>query len=421
MNSRERVRRALGHQQPDMVPVDLGSTPVSGIAAGAYARLRQALGLPAHPPHVTEPFQVLADVEDDLRNVLGVDTVGVGLPTTFFGYRNEGEWKQWTLFDGTNVLVPGGFVTSVAPNGDILLYARGDTSVPPSARMPNGGFYFDSIIRQEQLDWDHLDPLEWAEQMYSVYAPPDVQYIQQQAAHLYATTQKALVWNWGGGGFGDIAHVPGPGLPHPKGIRDPQDWIVAHKTNPEYITAIFEYQCQVALQNARLVWDAAGSKIDVVFVSGTDFGTQDRLFISPEMYRELYKPFHRRVNDWIHHNTTWKIFYHTCGSIAGLLDDLVDVGVDIINPVQCSAAGMEEQGLKRRYGDSLVFWGGGVDTQWVLPFGSPQDVYDQVRRRIDVFSTGGGFVFNTIHNIQQNVPVDNLMAMVRALKDVRER
>lgn len=416
MTSRERVRAAINHRQPDRVPLDLGSTAVTGIAAGAYARLRHSLGLPQRPPHVYEPFQVLADVEDDVRDVLGVDTVGLHLPDTFFGFRNE-NWKPWRLFDGTDVLVPGGFAVTTDANGDLLLHPGGDLSAPPSARMPNGGYYFDWVIRQEELDWDHLDPLEWANQMYSVYKPADVRYLAEQAQRLYAETTRAIVWSFGGGGFGDIAWVPGPNLAQPKGVRDPQDWIVAHKTHPEYITGIFERQCAVAIENARLIWDAIGDKIDVCFVSGTDFGAQDRSFISPDMYRTMYKPFHTRINDWIHKNTTWKVFYHSCGSIISLLDDLVESGVDIINPVQCSAAGMDAATLKTRYGKQLVFWGGGIDTQWTLPFGSPDEVYRQARERIRIFNDGGGFVFNTIHNIQQNVPVENVRAMLRAVAE----
>jgi hypothetical protein len=419
MNSRQRVQAAINHRQPDRVPVDLGGTPVTGIAAGTYARLRQALGLPLRPPKVIEPFQVLAEVEDDVRDAVGIDTVGLTSPGTFFGFNNEG-WKPWKLFDGTDVLVPGKFTVREDENGDLLLYPHGDRTVAPSGRMPRGGYYFDAIIRQEPLDWDHLDPLQWADQMYSVLSAEEVHYLKERADRLYANTTRSIIWTFGGGGFGDIAWVPGPNLIHPTGIRDPQDWIIAHKTNPEYITGIFERQCEIGLENARLIWQAVGSKIDVCFVSGTDFGAQDRLFISPAMYRAMYKPFHKRINDWIHRNTTWKIFFHSCGSIIDLLDDLLDVGVDIINPVQCSAKGMEAKALKAKYGKQIVFWGGGVDTQWTLPFGAPDEVYQQVRQRIRIFNKGGGFVFNTVHNVQQNVPVENVLAMVRAVRDSAE-
>ncbi|MGQ9681186.1 MAG: uroporphyrinogen decarboxylase family protein [Anaerolineae bacterium] len=416
MTSRERLRAAINHRQPDRVPLDLGATPVTGIAAGAYACLRRALHLPEKPVKVDEPFQVLAQVDDDIREALGVDTVGLSLPVTFFGFRNE-DWKPWQLFDGTPVLVPSKFMVRPDDRGDLLLYPGGDTTVPPSARMPYGGYYFDAIVRQEPIDWERMDPAEWVEQMYSVYSDEDLHYLEAEARRLYETTDRAIVALLSGAGFGDIAHVPGPWLAHPKGIRDPQEWYVAHATHPEYIHGIFARQCDIALENARLLWQAVGSKVDVVFVSGTDLGSQDRAFLAPAMYRSLYKPFHQRVNEWIHRHTTWKVFFHTCGSIVELLDDLVEAGVDIINPVQCSAKGMDPAFLKREYGDRLVFWGGGVDTQGTLPFGTPEQVYEQVRERIRVLAPGGGFVFNTIHNIQQTVPVENLLALFQALRD----
>jgi uroporphyrinogen-III decarboxylase len=158
--------------------------------------------------------------------------------------------------------------------------------------------------------------------------------------------------------------------------------------------------------------------MDVIYVSGTDFGTQDRLFISPDLYRELYKPFHRRLNDWIHSHTTWKVFCHSCGAIAELLDDLIDAGVDIINPIQTSARGMDPAALKARYGDRLVFWGGGVDTQRTLPFGTPVHVYEEVCERIRILSEGGGYVFNPVHNILVNFRAENMLAMFQAVMDM---
>ncbi|GAH20599.1 unnamed protein product, partial [marine sediment metagenome] len=188
---------------------------------------------------------------------------------------------------------------------------------------------------------------------------------------------------------------------------------------PDYIKGIFELQCEIALKNLKLSYEAVGNKIDVIMVSGTDFGTQNAPFISPDMYREFYKPFHKRINDWIHKNTSWKTFYHTCGSIAVFLDDFVEVGVDILNPVQTSAKDMDPKILKERYGDKLVFWGGGVDTQKTLPFGTPEDVIKEVNERCQIFGKGGGFVFNTIHNIQSKVPIENIMAMFQAVKEFR--
>ena len=154
-----------------------------------------------------------------------------------------------------------------------------------------------------------------------------------------------------------------------------------------------------------------GDKIDVVTVSGTDFGCQRGPMISPALYRSLWKPFHRQINDWIHQNTPWKTFFHTCGSVTAFLEDFIDAGVDILNPVQCSAAGMDAATLKARFGSRLVFWGGGVNTQETLPFGTPEQVRAEVAERIRVFNQDGGFVFNTIHNIQAKTPAENVLAL----------
>jgi uroporphyrinogen-III decarboxylase len=160
--------------------------------------------------------------------------------------------------------------------------------------------------------------------------------------------------------------------------------------------------------------------VQAAFVSGTDFGTQRGLFISTQAYRDLYKPFQKAINDKIHELTNWKIFIHSCGSIYQLIPDIIDAGFDILNPIQCSAAQMEPQRLKDEFGDQLVFWGGGVDTQKTLPFGTPKQVYDEVRSRIEIFNKNSGFVFNSIHNVQSNVPTENILAMFKAINDARK-
>jgi uroporphyrinogen-III decarboxylase len=157
----------------------------------------------------------------------------------------------------------------------------------------------------------------------------------------------------------------------------------------------------------------------VIFVTGTDFGAQQGPFISPKLYRDLFKPFHVRVNDWIHANTAWKSFIHSCGSIWRLLDDIVDAGFDVLNPVQTSAADMDPAALKATYGDRVTFWGGGIDTQRVLPFGTPDEVRAMVSERMPIFGSGGGFVFNTIHNLQARVPVENIVALYDAVNEYR--
>lgn len=408
MTPRERVRQALAHQETDRPPIDMGATAVTGIAASTLTRLRQALGL-AGVVRVHEPFQILGDVDHDVREKMGIDTIGLWSPYTMFGYRNQG-WKPWKLPDGTDVLISQNFQYTVDSNGDTLVYPQGNRSATPSGRLPKGGYYFDAIPRQGPIDDEKLDPREWVEQQCKRFSDEDLAYFQKSADDLYRNTPYSIVGNFGQGGLGDIALVPGEMLLDPKGVRDPELWYEYMATHPEYARGIFALQTEVALENLKLYHQAVGDKIDVIFMSGTDFGTQRGLFLSPDMFRDLWKPFYTRLNAWVHQNTNWKIFYHSCGGIMQILDDFVEMGVDILNPVQCSAVGMDAQTLKDKYGKKLTFWGGAIDTQKVLQFGTVEEVRQQAQERLRIFAPGGGFVFNTIHNIQQGVPVENLLA-----------
>jgi hypothetical protein len=416
VTSRERVAAALDHRQPDRVPLDLGASAVSGMHASSVYLLRQSLGLdePGTPVKVIEPYQMLGEIGGDLVDALGVDVVGFGKRETFFGFRNEG-WKEWRLFDGTPVLVPDRFNTVPEANGDILLYPEGDRVAPPSGRMPKGGFYFDSIVRQPPIDEARLDPADNLEEFQPVSAD-DLAWFAAEARRLEATG-RAVLASFGGTAFGDISMVPAPWLKRPKGIRDIEEWYVSTVSRREYVLRVFERQCGIALENLERIRTAVGNRVAVIFVTGTDFGTQVGPFISPDMYRDLFQPFHRAVNDWVHARTGWKTFIHTCGSVIRLLPDFIEAGFDILNPVQCSAAGMDPRDLKDRFGDRIVFWGGGVDTQRTLPFGTPDDVRREVRERIAIFAPGGGFVFNTIHNVQAKVPVENLRALYTAVQE----
>ncbi|MBZ0256575.1 methyltransferase, partial [bacterium] len=228
---------------------------------------------------------------------------------------------------------------------------------------------------------------------------------------------RAVAASLGGTGLGDIAHIPGTGLKHPKGIRDVSEWYMSIATRPGYIHAMFEKQCETALGNLNKIAATAGDDIDVVFVCGTDFGTQSGTFCSRKTFQTLWAPYYKQINDWIHQNTSWKTFKHSCGSVVKFLDDFIECGFDIYNPVQCSAANMDAKELKQRFGDRIVFWGGGVDTQKTLPFGTPEEVREEVLQRCEIFAPGGGFVFNTVHNIQARTPVKNIVAMIDALQE----
>jgi hypothetical protein len=417
MNSRERVELALGHQEPDRVPLDLGASATTGMHVSSVYRLRQALGLdsPGTPVKVIEPYQMLGEMQPDLVAALGIDVVGLGSIKTLFGFENEG-WKPWTTFDGTPVLVPQGFNTRPEPNGDILMYPEGDETAPASGRMPHGGWYFDTIVRQPPIDDRNLNVEDNLEE-FGPISDRELAHFRTEAERLCAETDKAILANFGGTGFGDIALVPAPWLKHPKGIRDVAEWYMSTITRRDYILQVFERQCDFALQNLAKIYQAVGDRVTAVFVTGTDFGTQKGPFMSNQAYRELYMPFHRQVNDWIHEHTAWKTFTHTCGSVVALLPDFIEAGFDILNPVQCSAAGMDPAQLKSRFGQQITYWGGGIDTQHTLPFGTPDQVRQEARDRIRTFGPGGGFVFNAIHNIQAGVPVENLLALFETVRE----
>ena len=417
MTSRERVRLAIHHKKPDRIPIDLGSTLTTGIHASIYAKLKKALGISEGDIKVYDPFQMLAIVEEPVKQALGIDTYGLELPVTFYGYRNE-NWKPFTMFDGTEVLISGNFEYDVLENGDIVQYPKGDRSAPPSGKMPKDGYFFDTIVRQEPIEEDKLDPKEWAEQTYSLYSDETLRYLEETSKWYYENTDYAIIGSFWGGGLSDIAVVPGPGIPYPKGIRDPEEWYMSVITRKEYIRDIFHYQFEIQMQNLKLYRESVGDRIDVVTISGTDFGSQTGPFISPKLYRELFKPLHKMMNDWVHEHTNWKVFFHTCGSIVDFLDDFAEVGVDILNPVQIAAKGMEPEFLKEKYGDTFVFWGGGIDSQHTLPFGSPDDVKREVEKNIQIFGKNGGFVFNNVHNVQATVPLENLLAMFETAKEM---
>ena len=414
MTGKERIKRTLNHMTPDRVAIDFGSTPVTGMHVTCVAELRDHFGLEKRVVRVHEPYQMLGEIEEDLADAIGIDTVALPASSTIFGFRNE-NWKEFKAPWGQTLLVSEHFNTRKDVNGDIILYPQGDMSAPPSGRMPVGGYFFDAIIRQEPVDDDHLNPADNLEEFQPV-SENDLKYYAAQAQQ-YSSSDRAVVAGIGGTAFGDIALVPAPFLKYPKGIRDITEWYVSTATRKEYLHAIFSAQCEIALQNLKRVHDVVGNVLDVLFVCGTDFGTQTSSFCSTATYEELYAPYYRQINKWIHENTTWKTFKHSCGAVEPFIPHFIDSGFDIVNPVQCSATGMDPRTLKDRYGDRIVFWGGGVDTQRTMSFGTPGDVRREVLERCAIFAPNGGFVFNAIHNVQARTPVQNMVAMIDAVKE----
>ena len=414
MTSKERVKLALNHSTPDRVPVDFGSTPVTGIHVSCVGQLREHYGLEKRPAKVCEPYQMLGEIEEDLLQAVEVDVIALEAPGTLFGFPNE-DWKPFRAPWGQELLVPGGFVTTTDTNGDLLLYPQGDATVPPCARMPVGGFFFDSIMRQEPVDEAKLNPQDNLEEFQPV-SDEILEHYRKEAARL-ASSPYAVAGGVPGTAFGDIALVPAPFLKHPKGIRDVAEWYISTAIRQDYVHAVFDGQCDVAIENLAKVHAVVGDVMDVVFICGTDFGTQQSSFCSRDTYESLYAPYYKRINQWVHDNTNWKTFKHSCGAVFNFMGNFIDSGFDILNPMQFSAAGMDPQKLKEQYGDQIVFWGGGVDTQKTLPFGTPEEVREQVLKRCEVLSVNGGFIFNSIHNVQARTPVENIVAMIDAVKE----
>lgn len=411
---RRRVRRALEHLQPDRVPLDLGATAVTGVHCSVVAAMREHLGLEKRPVKVIEPYQMLGQLDDGLKSAIGVDVEGVIPHSSIFGYRAEG-WKEWRAPWGQELLVPRRFNTTADGAGNVYMHPEGDTNVPPSGHMPKGGYFFDAIVRQGPIDEEKLDVRDNLEEFKSL-SEEELNWIES-GVRAAAKTGRAVLVSTPGTALGDIALVPAPFLKHPKGVRDIAEWYMSISTRADYVRAIFTHQVTIALVNLQRINDRVGDLIDVVMLCGTDFGTQSSQFCSLHTFRDIWLPHYRVMTDWIHANTNWKVFKHSCGAVVPLLDGFIDAGFDILNPVQCSAVGMEPHELKRSFGQRLSFWGGGIDTQKVLPFGTPQQVREQVLERCDVFSAGGGFVFNTIHNVQAMTPTENVFAMLDAVRE----
>ncbi len=419
MTPRERIDAAAALRPPDHLPVDFGGGFQTGLHVSLVHRLRQALGLdaPGTPVKVVEVYQMLGEVAPDLRDALGIDTVPLHGTGTMFGYPAK-DFKEWRLHDGTPVLIPVDFNTRCEPNGDLLQYPGGDRSVPPSGRMPAGGHFFDAIIRQEPIDDARLDPEDNLEEFGPV-GDDEMEHLRREAERLHTGTDRALFCTFGGLTFGDIALVPATFLKRPKGIRDIEEWYVSTAARPDYVKAVFARQAGIAVENLKRLHEVVGNRISVIQTNGTDFGTQRGPFLSVGRYRDLFLPFQKRVNGWIHANTSWKTFMHCCGGVEPLIDSFIEAEFDILNPVQCSAAGMDAAALKRKYGRRIAFWGGGVDTQRTLPFGTPDQVREEVKARIETFAEGGGYVFCTVHNVVANTPLENLMAMFETVKRYR--
>jgi len=415
MTGKERFDLTVNHRQPDKMVVDFGGTSVTGIHVLAVERLRKYYGLENKPVRIIDAYQMLGEVDVELSEVLGTDTVAAKSRKNSFGIYNHEPLKEYLTPWGQVVLVPEAFNTTTDVNGDILSYPQGDLSAAPSARMPSCSYFFDAIIRQKPFNEEDLNPDDNLEE-YGLIGDEDLIY-WKEVAQKTRSTGKAVVASPGGTALGDIAHIPGMKLKNPKGIRDISEWYMSIILRPDFIKKVFSRQTEIAIENFRRLNEVIADNIDAVYVCGTDFGTQHSTFCSPEQFDDLWMPYYQQINGWIHENTSWKTFKHSCGAVEPFMGRFIKAGFDIINPVQINAAGMDPVHLKKRYGKDLVFWGGGIDTQQVLPYAKPEEIRESVLRLCDIFAKDGGFVYNTVHNIQANVPVENIVAMIDAIKE----
>lgn len=403
MNSRERVLKAINHEEADRVPIDLGGSIVTGIMARALVRLRRHLGMDGDV-RVYDVLQMLGEVTLDLVERLGIDVLPIQGESISFGLLNR-DYKPWTLFDGTPVLMPGAFRVEVSPEGEWLLHKDGDPRKPVIARMPRDGFYFDDLngIRMAP---DFKPPAIESLRAGGWWQVQDetLRYMQEQARLLRCSTDKALVLLAGGLGVPMVSSFP--------------DWLILLATEKTYIRELMGLGAEIALENLARYWQALGDDVDVIIISTLDYGGQNRELFSPALFEELFVPCYKVQCDWIHRHTPWKVFVHCCGSIPNLIEPLIRAGVDILNPVQTSAAGMDPWWLKSAFGERITFWGGGVDTQRVLPFGTPEEVHRDVAQRIRIFAPGGGFVWAAIHNIQCDVPPENIVAAIETVHEL---
>ena len=414
MNGKERLKAALNHQEAPLL-FDIGGSPITGIHCIVVEKLRDYYGLEKRPVLIHEPMQMLGYMDDDLKEVMGVQTESLWGAKNMFGMEQTDKFKEWKTPWGQDVIVPKDFVTTKDDKGNTFIYVAGDTNYPPVSCMPSGGYYFDILNRFPEFDEDNYDVQDNFEE-FGPISEDGLDWIQRERDRLKNTTN-AVVGNLGGASIGDIALVPGPMLKAPKGIRDIEEWYVSTVVRPNVLHEIFDYQIYHAIENLKKMHDILGDTIQVAFTCGTDLGTQNGPFCSKETLRDLYMPYYKKVNNWIHENTTWKTFKHCCGSIFDLIPEFIESGFDILNPVQWTARNMDRNELKKYYGDRITFWGGGIDTQNTFPKGTPAQVKAEALECCKIFGRGGGFVFNTIHNIQPDVPVENVVALVEAVKE----
>jgi len=365
MTRRQRVLAAINHEIPDRMPIDLGVHFSTGISAFAYKRLREYLGLESDIIDLPDPVQMLARVDNDILERFHCDTILLNPKL-----KNP---VRWDVRDDYSFLVSDKAVPTLNKNGDWIV-TRGDKSM----RMPNGGYFFDG-------DWLGVNDYDNEDEELKAYAA--------EAERIYKETDYFTMQMGYYGFFSDL------------------DFACLMLTDPDQAIAQQEEHLSYFMTRAEKMLRTYGQYIQCIEVN-SDLGTQSSQMLRPESYEEFCMPYLKKFTDFIHRNSDIKIFMHCCGSIEPLIPYIIEAGVDILNPVQISAANMDPTMLKEKYGKKICFWGGGCDTQNILPNASPDEVSRHVREMVRTFNPGSGFVFNQVHNIMGNVPPENIVAML---------
>jgi len=410
MTSRERILAAVDHREPDRVPVDLGATPSSGISAIAYGRLKAHLGMTRGATRVYDVVQQLAQPEDEILDRFRVDVVDIGRAFN----ADDSAWRPAVLADGQAAQYPAWFVPERQPDGSFVARMPDGLVI---ARMPAGAPFFD------QTYFPYLDGY-----------PADFSDLSTEMGRVLWAALAHSPWDHAGDrGFWDMLRARVIELRHASDralmivcgcnlfewgtfLRRMDNFLVDLVSEPSRVEALLDALMERHLAVLERVCRAVGDVADILRF-GDDLGTNSGPFMSPATYRRLFKPRHARLCDYVHRHSGMRTFLHSCGSIRALLPDLIEAGYDIVNPVQTDCRGMDAEGLKADFGGDICFWGGGCDTRHVLPAGTPQEVKDHVKRRLDVFMPGGGFVFNTVHNILPEAPPQNVVAMYEAIEE----
>ena len=398
MTSRERILLTLKHEEPDRVPIDLGGMRSSGIHAIAYNKLKGYLNCEDKSVKIFDLGQQLAVVDDEIRERVTSDVVELKRLDGGFGTRIN-SWKQIDLFlDGGEYYVPTDFNPKILADGSFAIEIEGKIV----ALMPKGGHYFDS----------RYAPLANASELREIdiilsnrITDEELDFLEAQAREIKNNTDCAILGSFGGN-FIEMGHTL-------FGYQEFMERLILNKSFIEYFLSKLE---EKYLEEIERYLNRVGKYIDII-VLGDDYGTQEDLQISIEMFRQLFKPHLKALCDFIEKRSDVYIFLHSCGAVSKLIPDLIDAGIQILNPVQTSAKGMSPELLKKKFGKDIVFWGGGCDTQKILPFGTLEEVENDVKKRIDIFAPEGGFVFAAIHNIQQEVSPEKCLRLFDTARD----